>query len=216
MIIREIPAIKKYLANSPFATHPLFKRKLQTLTSLEIGAFVRASKFDDLESEALALVDILTKHAYRSLTNGKISAAPFVERSVKKQGVFTSQELVVMLAKTSLVRRQAILFCLEADMHPRHAIGLTWKQAREMHFTDLANEILDAQPRHIRLPYVFWEQMEGGSVSPLFALCETAEDISGDQWASFKLMYADMIWVDSTADREAVIEDIIDTYAKTL
>lgn len=216
MMVKNIPAIKRQLANSPFATHPLFNRKLETLTNLELGAFVRAAKFDSHEAEALQLVDELTTYAYQALSRGAIASAPIVEKSAVKRGIFTSEELVKMLAKTCLVRRQAIIFCLESGIHPRAAISLTWKQVREQHFSDLANDLLDAQPRHIRLPYVFWESGENGSAMPLFALAEVADEITGMAWHDLKLMYTDMVWVDSAADRDAFIDDVIDVRSQTL
>ncbi len=214
MVIKDIPALQ--LANSPFANHPLLNRHLETLTSLEIGAFVRAAKFDNYEAEALAVVRELTNAAHRALSTGKISAAPFIEFALRKVDTFTIEELIRMLAKTSLVRRQAILFCLETGMHPRQAITLTWKQVRDMHFSDLANDIVDAMPRHIRLPYVFWEVLESGTVAPLFALVETAEDISGTDWNNLTLLYSNMVLIDSSADKDDLIEEVIDVYSKTL
>lgn len=216
MIVKSIPALKKCLNNSPFFNHPLVGRHIESITPVEVRAFIRAAKFDGFEREAIDLIKSMTNEAHKALTLGKLNTAPIIAHSFARKQTFTARELSEMLKKTTLVRRQAILFCLEADIHPRNAIGLTWKQVRSMHFSDVANDILDVQPRHIRLPYVFWEVLEGGSVAPLFALCETSECISGADWDNFRIMFTNMVWIDDGVECEELINDVVSAYAESI
>ena len=45
---------------------------------------------------------------------------------------------------------------------------LRWKEWLRLQTAQFARDRIRAQPRHLRLDYIFWEYLENGSAAPLF------------------------------------------------
>jgi hypothetical protein len=82
----------------------------------------------------------------------------------------TVDELAKHLEDFSLVRRRAIMFGLENQLPIADVVLLDWKAAFRVCRTELSRQILHAMPRHVKLDYAFWEELDSGQAAPLFCL----------------------------------------------
>jgi len=123
-------------------------------------------------------------------------------------GIFTVQDLNGLLARFSLVRRKAVLYCLETGCTAQRIMVLTWRQALIQAQTDLARDIVRSLPRHMKLDYAFWEYLEGGLAVPLFGLEQEVFDQTGYTLTVLQEVYKGMLWVDPGADAALIAEEI--------
>lgn len=91
---------------------------------------------------------------------------------------FTLGDLRALLAPLSNTRKQAVLYTLDTHGTLDHTTILGWKEALRMPVSEFARDIIQAQPRHLRLDYVFWEYLEGGSAAPLFGLEDSVREVT--------------------------------------
>jgi hypothetical protein len=113
-------------------------------------------------------------------------------------------DLTAALETVSLARRRAILFALETATEPADLVGLVWRNKSGRGLSTLASSIIQATPRHIKLPYVFWEEVEGGAVAPLFGLGHSFLEVSGGiPFVEYLKKYQGMLWIDPAADYDA-------------
>jgi hypothetical protein len=123
---------------------------------------------------------------------------------------FTLGDLRALLAPLSNTRKQAVLYTL--DMHGTldHTTILGWKEALRMPVSEFARDIIRAQPRHLRLDYVFWEYLEGGSAAPLFGLEDSVREVTmGRSFAELQELYDRMIWIDSRVEAEHFVHALL-------
>ncbi|CAB3808256.1 hypothetical protein [Pararobbsia alpina] len=110
---------------------------------------------------------------------------------------FTLADLRVLLAPLSAVRRQAVLYILDTHGTIDATLILGWKEALRTPTASFARDLILAQPRHLRLDYVFWEYHENGSAAPLFGLENSvSETTMGRSFAELQARYDRMAWVD--------------------
>lgn len=106
-----------------------------------------------------------------------------------------------------LVKRQAVLFCLETGLTPKEVMALDWPRLKTRQLTPFARHLACAQPRHIRLNYIFWQTICNGAAGPLFDLSdsfdEAAEGLSFDQ---FKRLYDTKILIDDEVEARDFLE----------
>lgn len=109
---------------------------------------------------------------------------------------FLASDLTEGLELLPLIRRQAVLFGLEQGMTEcDEVIALTHDRAKTLQLTELARALVDAQPRHIRIPYVFWDTM-GALQCPLIGLEDDVRSVFGGMaWADLVHAYKHMAWV---------------------
>lgn len=123
--------------------------------------------------------------------------------------VFLSSELCQWLDRLSLVRRKALLFALETEIDPRSIIDLSWQELYLLDVSSLARDIAYSMPRHIRLNYVFWEQLPNGSAGPLFgfreSILECADGIGFDAMLN---RYRNMLLIDADADLQSFVKEL--------
>jgi hypothetical protein len=123
--------------------------------------------------------------------------------------VFTLADLRALLAPLSSVRRAAVLYTLDSHGTPEETVMLSWKDALRNHRTDFTRDIVRAQPRHLRLNYVFWEYLEGGQAVPLFGFADSVgEATMGRSFAELQALYDRMVWVDSAVEARAFLTDV--------
>ena len=121
----------------------------------------------------------------------------------RSTGRITVDELILWLSETTPVRRRAILFGLESKMPVKDIIDLSWKKllSNPHVYSGFALSLANATPRHLRLPYVFWEPMEGIIAGPLFGLAETVLNVSqGMGYTALQNLYDNAIPIDCSAD----------------
>ncbi|HDR8859226.1 TPA: hypothetical protein QDA74_003724 [Burkholderia territorii] len=116
---------------------------------------------------------------------------------------FTLGDLRIMLAPLSIARRNAVLFALDTGTSIEEGVLLGWKEALRGEYSDLAKEIVRAQPRHLHLDYVFWEYLDNGVAAPLFGLEDSVKSVSlGRDFAELQALYDRMVWVDTRAEAD--------------
>lgn len=206
--IGELGALPVILSDSLLAKTPLWKREVRTVTPTDLFAFVALYRGSSKYFDAIAETNCVVGAGIAALDSGAIDRADFI-RFVPPKAPFLLSDLYRFLRKLSPMRRRATLFALETKMAPRHVVELGWKDLRKGTMTILAAQIVDAMPRHIRLPYVFWDYLSNGSAGPLFGLSESILECSdGLGFEALLEMYERMILVDADANFEGFIKGI--------
>lgn len=110
---------------------------------------------------------------------------------------FLASDLTEGLEFLPVIRRQAVLFGLEQGMEEcDEVIALTHERAKTLQLSPLARSLVDAQPRHIRIPYVFWDNFPGGLQCPLIGLEDDVKAaFGGMSWRDLVNAYKTMAWV---------------------
>ncbi|MDP9155272.1 MAG: hypothetical protein M3O74_13590 [Pseudomonadota bacterium] len=123
---------------------------------------------------------------------------------------FTLGDLRTLLAPLSNTRKQAVFYTLETHGTLENTMILGWKEALRTPATDLAKEIVRAQPRHLRLDYVFWEYLEGGQAAPLFDLADCVKEAAmGRSFELLQVLYDEMVWIDGKAEAEHFVHELM-------
>jgi hypothetical protein len=122
---------------------------------------------------------------------------------------FTLGDLRTLLAPLPTTRKQAVLFTLDTHGTLDHTVLLGWKEGLRMPWTDFAREIVRAQPRHLKLDYVFWEYLENGSGAPLFGLEDSVSEVTmGRSFADLQALYDRMVWIDPLVEAQSFVHDL--------
>jgi hypothetical protein len=122
---------------------------------------------------------------------------------------FTLGDLRALLAPLSNVRKQAIFFTLDTHGTLDDTVLLGWKEGLRLQTTQFAHDLIRAQPRHLRLDYVFWEYLENGSAAPLFGLEDSVREVTmGRSFKDLQALYDRMVWIDSKVEAESFVRDL--------
>jgi len=122
---------------------------------------------------------------------------------------FTLGDLRALLAPLPNTRKQAVLYTLDTHGTLDHTMILGWKEALRMPASDFAKDIIRAQPRHLRLDYVFWEYHENGQAAPLFGLEDSVSEVTlGRSFADLQALYDRMIWIDTQVEALNFVRDL--------
>jgi hypothetical protein len=122
---------------------------------------------------------------------------------------FTLADLRALLAPLSNTRRQAIFYTLETHGTIDSTVMLGWKEGLRTQAPAFARDIVQAQPRHLRLDYVFWEYLESGTAAPLFGLEDNVREVTmGRSFPELQALYDRMVWVDSEVEATAFMADL--------
>jgi hypothetical protein len=123
---------------------------------------------------------------------------------------FTLGDLRTLLAPLSNTRKQAVLYTLDTHGTLDHTMILGWKEALRTPASEFAKDIVRAQPRHLRLDYVFWEYHESGQAAPLFGLEDSVRELAmGRGFDELQALYDRMIWIDSRVEAEHFVTTIL-------
>jgi hypothetical protein len=111
--------------------------------------------------------------------------------------VFTAGDFVEGLAFMDAGWRRAVLFGMEQRLSCNAVIELTHARVAAMELTELSRAIVQQQPRHIRLNYLFWHTLDSGMVLPLIGLEAMLQGaFGGMSWDDLAHAYRNMPWVD--------------------
>lgn len=126
----------------------------------------------------------------------------------KRRVQFTAGDLIEGLAYMEPVQRRAVLFGLEQRLPSVDRISmLGYREALKMPLTDLGLEIVRHQPRHIRLPFLFWEEGPRG-VRPVLGLDNVVRtSFGGMSYADLLGAYQTMAWIDDELETEFFIRE---------
>lgn len=112
------------------------------------------------------------------------------------------------LEKLPMTRRKAIVFALETGVPVELVRTLNRQDAKNLATTPVARQVIASLPRHMKLPYAFWEFLgiEGLAI-PLSGLSDDYRALCGP-WGDrmFRRRYQNMLWVDSPADRDDLVQ----------
>lgn len=187
---------------------PLWGKNVESMTSLELQAFVRMHAGTQYYKQALKEVEWLVEEVWSHSTENLLSPPSLVYFDVPAQHL-TVAELGEQLIRVSMQRRKALLFALEMDMAVRDVANLTWKSMRDFSLTPLATSIVQTNPRHIRLNYVFWEPIYHLTAAPLMKLERSAQEVAGGQgFDSLRRLYKKLVLIDSDSDSEEFMSNL--------
>jgi len=199
----EVGAVAKLLPQSLLSRSWLWQRQVSEVTPAELLAFLRIWKNEGRLVEARRNIDTLMHETYRCMVAGDFEHAPYANFS-EPDPAFTVSDLCEILEPLSPERRRAAIFALDMSMSPKDVLLLDWKTARRLQgrqkLTALAETIIRAQPRHMRLDYVFWEFLETRIAAPLFGFEEELQTTTGFDFTALLMLYKKMVWVDAEAE----------------
>lgn len=174
--VREIGQGIAQLRNSNIAKTKFWHKSTKDVQPLDLLIYHKTQRIEGLNAQPD--IDVLIGETVKAMIMGRIKEAPYVafmgELPVMTIGDFTD---ALYFAELSTVRRKAMLFALVTGTKPEDVVALTWNKALRMKFTPLVSAILFSQPRHIRLNYVFWEEIDTfGMAGPLFGLSQDFQE----------------------------------------
>lgn len=201
----QMGTLPNILTDSLLSKSPLWQRELRTIKPFDLSLFIRLHKGTTNYFRAVREVEELKTSVMQANIDGTLDDQSLdILDHDKPREVFTSGDLVEWLENTTLARRRALLFALEQNLDPRRVVELEWADLRKMNLSLMAREILQSMPRHIRLPYVFWDTLPNGSAAPLFGLNETVLEVTqGLGMAVMQRLYGNMVMLDANAEAKA-------------
>lgn len=107
----------------------------------------------------------------------------------------------------SIPRRRALIYGLEIgyDLELPDIVELTWKEAIQLADTPMAKKIVMGLPKHLKLPYAFWEWFGDTRAMPLVGLQASFDEVSGGLgWVDYRNAYRGALRVVPEADAELV------------
>lgn len=187
------------------ASH-LWEHRVERISATELSAFIRSHWGTPNYYESIRQVERLIDAGWSAFIDRKIrKTPPMIKFDPEPKQRITVDELVAWLSEASEVRRRAILFALETKMPIADVIELTWPRLNMIkhQIPGYALKLAHSTPRHIRLNYVFWENMQGMIAGPLFGLAETVLEVSqGLGYEALQRLYDTTIPIDTNADFE--------------
>jgi hypothetical protein len=121
--------------------------------------------------------------------------------------VLTVGDIATTLRSFTLARRRAILFACEMDLDIDTVVLLDWQTGGRLigDRKGLARALFYAQPRHLHLNYVFWEQLEDmEQAAPLFGLDRQVSAQIPD-FPAFRARYRGMALYDGSVECQAFL-----------
>jgi hypothetical protein len=199
----EVGAVAKLLPQSLLSRSWLWSRPVHEVTPAEILVFLRTWKDRGRLVEARRNIDSLMHETYRAMAAGELGRVPYATFA-EPDPAFMVSDLCEILEPLSHERRRAAVFALETGMIPKDVLLLDWRRAHSLvqrqQLSTVAEFIVRAQPRHMRLDYVFWEFLENQVAAPLFGFEEDLHTTTGLEFDALLSTYRRMVWVDAEAE----------------
>lgn len=190
--------VESLLMGTSLSETKLWNRPAESLSSVELIAFLYKMKHEGSGHEARAYVDLLLNELDRAHARGEISAPPLLPSQALS---ITTGEVRQTLQEFSLMRRKALLFAIYNSMTIGEAVSLSWGEALALDLSDAARGVLRAVPRHIFCERVFWEQGVKHAL-PLYGLqAEYSALVQDISWAEFAEAARNAIPYDYEAER---------------
>lgn len=209
MLVSDIPSFSAWLSSTQFAHDRLWFRHLEQISETEIQLFYARAGLRGLKREAARVIDQLQTDLLLATIESDIpQAALGIITHEPPRDRFTTDEFLDRLVKVNRDRRSAILFALSVRQDPERAMELCWSSVGSLQqLSGLAREILTtrSKTRHVRLPYVFWEWATPKIAAPLLMLREGAEDAFESSWPAIQQCWADMLWINGTAEKSGFL-----------
>jgi hypothetical protein len=209
MQLLNIGRVRDHLGQSPLVDDPLWACESHKVQSRDLTMFVARWAAREQGPIANTAIGVLQAEAIKDIVRGRLGGTlAWLDYRID-QPRFMADELVDGLARLPLPRRGACLFALEAKMGLQDVADLTWKDVphrTEIPQTGLCQEVLRAQPRHIRLSYVFWEEVGPRVAAPLLELDYSVKMAFACAWHELQENYDAMLMVDRQADAVSLLE----------
>lgn len=182
------------------AASPLWKRNLSNVKNLDLTVFLRLhiNKLQAARSEVQLLINL----AWNAMLQGKCQPPEMIFFDIPGERISIGDLKQWLTRLPGTARRQAMLFGLEMGLSSGQLVELEWSDLASLHLTAFAKALLFGQPRHMRLPYVFWEISPAGNiVHPLFGLADDVwKATDGIGYDRLLKLYRDMVPIDSELD----------------
>lgn len=181
---------------------PLWCRDVDDITSLDLLLFFLTAADEDHAAAVELQIHALQNRALGAIVTGEVGQVDWICWSPPSLRL-TLGEITQMFSVAPFERRRALMFALETGLDLKRVVALNWKQLKSIKLTPFAQQVIDSQTRHIRLPYVFWEWADANTAMPLLSLDVTALEVSeGHGWAWFTDRCRDAVLIDTGADAE--------------
>lgn len=210
--IQDIGQNLAQLKNSNLSKTKLWPKPTNQVKPLDLLIYHKREREEGNAAQAAQDIDVLIGETVKAMLDGRVNDAPYVaymgERPTMTLGDFTD---ALYFSELSVMRRKAMLFALETNTKPEDVVALTWNMALRMRYSQLAAAILNTQPRHIRLNYVFWEEIDTfGMAGPLFGLSQNfQETFEGLAFHQVKKLFDQAPQVDPFIEGEEFKEQIL-------
>lgn len=195
--------------NALLSQSTLWGRDIAKLQAIDLDAFIRSYSGTQHYYQAIREVEALIDQGWYATLEKKLEAPSIIFYDPQPRQRITVDELTTWLSATTPVRRRAILFALETGMPIQEIINLTWKKLATLtSLSGYARRIAESNLRHIKLDYVFWENMQDTIAAPLFGLGETMHEVSqGLGYTALRRLYRECLPFDQRGDLEAFMGD---------
>lgn len=200
------------LEGSLVARSPLWMRDVAGLSTLDIQVFIRGFYGLQTQYEAMRQAEVLIDTIWNAMMRKEVETCRAVFFQAPQVRI-TYDELNSWLMPISVARRRAVLFALETGFNTKEVIELTWSSVRFVELSDFARMLVQANPRHIKLEYVFWEITPVGVCAPLFGLENSMLEVAqGMGIGALRRLYKDIIPVDQEMEKENFIDEVCNEY----
>lgn len=214
--IQDIGQSVVQLQNSEISKTKLWLKQTQNVKPLDLLIYHRTQRELGRADEARLEIEVLIGETVKAMIDGRVKDAPYIaymgEQPTMTLGDFTD---ALYFSELSLQRRKAMLFALESGIKPEDVVALTWNMVNRMKFSPLAKAVLESQPRHIRLNYVFWEEIDTyGMAGPLFGLSQNfQETFEGLRFNQVKTLFDRAPQVDPFIEGEEFKDQILSHFS---
>ena len=201
--LKDIGRISELLGVSPLSQSTIWNQLVYTIKPAQLLAFEKRHSLMGKRDLAESSVDIAQAEVQKAVARNEIDIPVMLSYVRPARTHLTAGELRDGLLRVGKFQTAAILFGLETKMDSMMVSTLTHQRlnlAGEL--SPLARKCLSLFPRHIRSPYVFWDQSKSdGRVTPLYGLDVIVFETFGLLWGELAFGYENLIMIDTNADR---------------
>lgn len=203
--LKDIGRISELLGVSPLSQSAIWSQSVDSIDPIQICAFEK--RLTDLGQRDIAetAIDIAQAEVHKAVARNEINVPPMLSYVRSLRTYLTAGELRDGLLRLTRLHATVILFALETNLDSMTVATLTYQRLALMELSPLAKQCLNVCPRHLRTPYVFWEQQQSdGKVAPIFGLDAVVFETFGLVWAELAFGYKHLIMIDGAADRKSL------------
>lgn len=207
MQLRDLGQVTAHLEGSAVFEDKLWDGEVDKTTRMDLVMFHARMTSHGLGKQALEALDVLQGEAIAAVAMGRVKQVGFLGYDSTRR-TFTTDDLIVGLNTLPVVARQAVLYALEARVAPQKAEHLSWRDVlAASDQTPLMVEILRQRNRvrHIRLPHVFWRNMQPNLDAPLMELQDMAERAFERRWDMLQADYESILQISARAEADSFL-----------
>jgi hypothetical protein len=201
--LKDVGEITPLLGKSALTDSPIWETALERAHPMQLHAFLTRLNMDNRGEEGKLIVETVLAQVRAAHARGEVPEVPLMRFAIPQERI-TLGDIRTGLEQLARPRPAAVLFGLEANLEIDDLITLKWDRAQTLRtngtLSKLALDVLRLTPRHLRTPYVFWQELNG-TVAPLFGLSLELADVFDMEWPELRRAYRTVIKLDVEVER---------------